>query len=69
LLKTLRIWLEYSTLEIGAGTLNQLEEFENGCKKYDIVEPFVELYEDGSLLQNKSTIFKDISEVMINTTE
>lgn len=53
---------DYSTLEIGAGTLNQLE-FESGCEKYDIVEPFVELYQDSSLLKGVRKIYADISEV------
>jgi hypothetical protein len=38
----------YSTLEIGAGTLNHLE-YEPGSAAYDIVEPFVELHADSPL--------------------
>jgi 2-polyprenyl-3-methyl-5-hydroxy-6-metoxy-1,4-benzoquinol methylase len=50
-----------STLEIGAGTLNQLE-FEN-TKPYDVVEPFVELYQNSKYLPQVRKIYKDIDEV------
>lgn len=50
-----------STLEIGAGTLNQLEYEET--KPYDIVEPFSELFEN-SIYKNKiNNIYQDIAEV------
>lgn len=52
----------YSTLEIGAGTLNQLE-FEGECKSYDIVEPFIELYKDSPMLNRVRNIYSDISGV------
>ena len=51
-----------STLEIGAGTLNQLH-FEERVGNYDIVEPFKELYEDSPLLSRVDQIYADISEI------
>ncbi len=51
-----------TTLEIGAGTLNQLKhEPERG--PYDIVEPFKELYTGSSLLNRVRNIYADIAEV------
>jgi len=51
-----------STLEIGAGTLNQLRhEPESG--PYDIVEPFKELYAGSPLLRRVRNVYADISEV------
>lgn len=51
------------TLEIGAGTLNQLKyEISNN---YDIIEPFTELYTGSSDLKNINTIYKDIDEIDI----
>ena len=51
-----------TTLEIGAGTLNQLaHEPERG--PYDIVEPFKELYEGSSRLKRVRNIYRDIGEV------
>jgi 2-polyprenyl-3-methyl-5-hydroxy-6-metoxy-1,4-benzoquinol methylase len=50
-----------TTLEIGAGTLNQLE-YEN-TSPYDIIEPFHELYKESSHLKNIRNIYNDISEI------
>ncbi len=50
------------TLEIGAGTLNQLKH-EPECGPYDIVEPFKELYSGSQLLRRLRNIYADISEV------
>ena len=54
-----------ATLEIGAGTLNQLP-YENKIHNYDVVEPMIYLYDDNpnKLLVRK--FFKDISEIPIN---
>ena len=49
------------TLEIGAGTLNQLE-FERPSI-YDIVEPYKELFQNSSNLKYVRHIYSDISEV------
>lgn len=50
-----------STLEIGAGTLNHLSH-ENTIR-YDIVEPFKELFEDSPLLNRIQNVYSDISEI------
>lgn len=49
------------TLEIGAGTLNQLK-YEQSTH-YDIIEPFKELFEGSPLLSNIRKIYTDIDEV------
>lgn len=49
------------TLEIGAGTLNQLR-YEQPSH-YDIVEPFKELYMNSALLKNVKNVYNDIDEV------
>jgi len=46
-------------LEIGAGTLNHIK-YENKYSKYDIIEPFIDLYKDKKELQNINNIFNDI---------
>lgn len=51
-----------STLEIGAGTLNQLP-YEPVVGPYDIVEPFRNLYEGSPLLPRVRNIFADITDV------
>lgn len=51
-----------STLEIGAGNLNQLP-YEPASASYDIVEPFRELYEASPHLGRIRNIYSDISEV------
>ncbi|MBP8924989.1 MAG: hypothetical protein KBG75_03980 [Pseudomonadales bacterium] len=50
------------TLELGAGTLNQLL-FEPPCGPYDIVEPFTELYRDAVELVRVRNVFSDIRDV------
>ncbi len=50
------------TLEIGAGTLNQLD-YEKNNAVYDIVEPYQHLYFDSPHLKKIRNIYKDISEV------
>lgn len=51
-----------STLEIGAGTLNQLKH-EPQCGAYDIIEPFAKLYENSPNLERVRTIYSDIAEL------
>ncbi len=53
---------EKSTLEIGAGTLNQLE-YEPEVGPYDIIEPFKKLYEGSPLLRRVRNVYSDIREV------
>lgn len=50
------------TLELGAGTLNQLQ-YEPSVRVYDIVEPFTELYQRSPLLNRVRNIYADISDV------
>ncbi len=51
-----------TTLELGAGTLNQLQhEPERG--PYDIVEPFSELFEESPRLTRIRNVYRDVSEV------
>lgn len=51
-----------STLELGAGTLNQLR-YEPAAPVYDIVEPFTDLYQDSPLLSRVRNIYTDIADV------
>ncbi len=51
-----------STLEIGAGTLNQIQ-YEKASKPYDIIEPFTTLYEDSPHLARIRNVYADISEI------
>jgi len=51
-----------TTLEIGAGTLNQLQ-YEPAVGPYDIVEPFKALYEGSGLLGRIRNIYSDIAEI------
>ena len=53
------------TLEIGAGTLNQLEYEQSNF--YDIVEPFKELFTNSNNLKNIRNIYDDIDEVDISS--
>jgi len=53
------------TLEIGAGTLNHLR-FEPPRGRYDIVEPFAELYEAADGIERVHTVYRDISEVPLD---
>lgn len=50
------------TLEIGAGTLNQLN-FEPANPAYDIVEPFEELYRDSALKGRIRRIYADVADI------
>lgn len=50
------------TLELGAGTLNQLQ-YEPSVQSYDIVEPFTDLYKNSHLLRKVRNIYSDISEI------
>lgn len=53
---------ELNTLELGAGTLNQLA-YEPMVANYDIVEPFSALYQSSPQLHRIKNIFSDISEI------
>ncbi len=53
------------TLELGAGTLNQLQ-YEPANRSYDIVEPFTTLYQDSPLLEKVRDTYCDISEVPVS---
>jgi hypothetical protein len=50
------------TLELGAGTLNQLE-YEPSVGPYDIVEPFTELFADSPQRARVRHVYRDIAEV------
>jgi hypothetical protein len=50
-----------STLEIGAGTLNQLNYEQT--KPYDIIEPFSELYSHSKFRNHINCVYNDIDEV------
>lgn len=50
-----------STLEIGAGTLNQLH-YENNAP-YDIIEPFKTLFENSPELKRVRNVYNDIDDV------
>jgi len=54
-----------ATLELGAGTLNQLY-YEPEVYPYDIVEPFADLYKSSPLLGKIRNIYDDISKVPIS---
>lgn len=56
---------DLSTLEIGAGTLNQLDH-EPNVKHYDIVEPFKELFNGAKQLYRIKTVYDDISEIPLD---
>lgn len=56
---------EKVTLELGAGTLNQLS-YEPFVNIYDIVEPFSALYATSPTLKRIRNIYSDISEVPDN---
>lgn len=51
-----------STLEIGAGTLNQLP-YENNVGPYDIVEPFKDLFEGSKYLPRIRNVYSDINHI------
>jgi hypothetical protein len=50
------------TLELGAGTLNQLK-YESSVRSYDIVEPFTDLYKSSPFIGKIRYFYSDISEV------
>lgn len=52
---------EKKTLEIGAGTLNQLKYEQSN--HYDIVEPFNELYKDSLYIKKINNFYNDIDEI------
>ena len=52
------------TLEIGAGTLNQLS-FEESSH-YDIIEPYSKLYKDSKFLSKINRIYNDIDDIDIS---
>jgi SAM-dependent methyltransferase len=56
-----------ATLEIGAGTLNQLP-YEPVAEVYDIVEPFAELYARSPLLGRVRHIYSDVDQVPLEAT-
>lgn len=51
-----------TTLEIGAGTLNQLPYEAEGID-YDIVEPMTSLFQDSNLLYRVGNIYNNISDI------
>jgi hypothetical protein len=51
-----------STLELGAGNLNQLP-YEPHSRPYDIVEPFRKLYESSPQLARVRNVYADIAEI------
>lgn len=51
-----------ATLELGAGTLNQLQ-YEPVGQPYDIVEPFTDLYKGSPLRARVRNVYSDISDV------
>lgn len=53
------------TLEIGAGTLNHLP-YEPEGGRYDIVEPFGELYAAADGVERIHTVYRDISEIPLD---
>ncbi len=57
---------EKATLEIGAGTLNQLP-YEPKSKPYDIIEPFHSLFESSPLKDRIRNVYDDISEIPAGT--
>ncbi len=54
-----------TTLEIGAGTLNQLS-YEKNVAPYDIIEPFRQLYENSTELVKIRNLYDDISDISTN---
>jgi hypothetical protein len=54
------------TLEIGAGTLNQLP-YEPRNPAYDIVEPFTSLYENSPMLSRVRSVYANVSDIPTGT--
>lgn len=59
--KDLKGLKDKSTLEIGAGTLNQLRYEQT--TPYDIIEPFAELYLQSEFISRINKVYKDIDEI------
>ncbi len=59
--KDINKMINKSTLEIGAGTLNQLD-YENP-HPYDVIEPFKELYKNSKHIKSIRSFYNNISEV------
>jgi len=57
--------IKKTTLEVGAGTLNQLE-YEPKVGPYDIVEPWSDIFANSSHLKRVRNIYSDISEVPVS---
>lgn len=55
----------FSTLEIGAGNLNQIQ-YEPPSQQYDIIEPFESLFKGSPLLSRIRNIYSDIADVPDN---
>ncbi len=55
-----------TTLELGAGTLNQLQ-YETSVASYDIVEPFKELYAQSPLLTRIRNTYQEIHDIPAGT--
>ena len=51
-----------SVLEVGAGTLNHVP-YETRCKRYDFVEPYLDLYRSSDLVHRVSEGYEDIFHV------
>ncbi len=52
----------HATLELGAGTLNQLP-YEAQAQAYDVVEPFTALFEGSPRLDRVRDVYADIAEI------
>ena len=52
----------FTTLEIGAGTLNHLG-YEPSSKSYDIVEPFEELYKGSPNRSRVANVYPDLDQI------
>lgn len=57
---------DIATLEIGAGTLNQLP-YESTVGPYDIVEPFAELYKGSQHLARVRYVYADLTDIPVDT--
>lgn len=53
---------DFSTLEIGAGTLNQLD-YEDVNGRYDVIEPFKDLFKDSPHKNKIKSFYSDINEI------
>ena len=64
---TIQVNDKQSILEIGAGTLNHIK-WEENYNRYDIIEPFGELYKNSPDCDKVSAIYNSIYEIPSNTT-